>query len=57
MHPKSVEAGVLHVAVVGEDVKFDHLKLLRVLLVLDIESLKGVAFRVVDVSVIGGENL
>ena len=49
MHPKSVEAGVLHVAVVGEDVQLDHLKFFGVLLVLDIERLKGVSVRIVDI--------
>ena len=49
MHPKSVEAGVVHVAVVGEDVQLDHLKFLGILLVLDIERLKGVAVRIVDI--------
>ena len=49
MNPEPVEAGVLHVAVVGEDVQLNHLKLLGVLLVLDIERLQGVAIRVVNV--------
>ena len=49
MHPESVEAGVLHVAVVGENVQLDHLKFLGVLFVLDVEGLQGIAVRVVDV--------
>ena len=42
MHPEPVEAGVLHVAVVGEDVELDHLEDFSVVLVLDLEGLQGV---------------
>ena len=49
MHPEPVQACVLQVAVVGEDVQLDHLKFLDVLFVVDIERLQGVAVRVVDI--------
>ena len=53
MHPEPVEAGVLHVAVVGEDVELDHLEDFSVVLVLDLKGLQRVAVSVIDVPEVG----